>query len=308
MAVELKDLHCFIAVAETGGFRSAGRRLGVDQSIVSRRVAGLEDEIGVSLFERGRGAVRLTAAGVRFLEQVRTSLSQLDTAVSGAMAAGAAAAGCVRIGITSSIASGFIRNLLAAWAIENPEVSIDLVEDAPQKHVSSVRSHALDVTFQLSSVDHAGLDAEQLWVDQVFAAVPSDDFLAAHRSCRVADLSQAEFIVSTRNSGPDIRDFLTTRLYQLGSSPIIRMIDVGREALLHCVSLGMGITITTSADAAIGYPGVRFVEVLNEPLPFSAIWSPGNANPALRRFLSAARAQARASSCGTDRLVGEDAL
>ncbi|HWJ71726.1 MAG TPA: hypothetical protein VNX29_01025 [Kaistia sp.] len=72
------------------------------------------------------------------------------------------------------------------------------------------------------------------------------------------------------------------------------MLDVGREALLHCVGLGMGVTITTSADAVIGYPDVTFAEILDEPLPFSAFWSPRNDNPAFRRFLSAARIQSRA--------------
>ncbi|MDR3472423.1 MAG: hypothetical protein P4M09_12145 [Devosia sp.] len=57
----------------------------------------------------------------------------------------------------------------------------------------------------------------------------------------------------------------------------------------------MGITITTSADAAIRYPGVALAEIFDERLPFSAIWSPrnDNHNPALRRFLSAARIRPR---------------
>ncbi|QDF39168.1 LysR family transcriptional regulator [Bradyrhizobium symbiodeficiens] len=294
--MELKDLRCFVAIAETGGFRSASRRLGMEQSIVSRRLASLEDGLGVSLVERGRNGVRLTAAGGRFLEQVRTSLSQLDVAVSHAQAAGEAVAGRVRIGITSSIASGFVRELLAAWRTDHPRVAIDLVEGGPNEHVAAVLAHKLDLTFQLSSVPHQGLDAEQLWIDRVFAATASGSPYAAHGRCRMAQLADAEFIVSTRNSGPDIRDFLTTRLYQLGNSPSIRMIDIGREALMHCVGLGMGVTVTTSADATIRYPDVTFVEILDERLPFSAIWSPHNDNPALRRFLSGARIRARKSA------------
>ena len=157
-------------------------------------------------------------------------------------------------------------------------------------------AHDLDVTFQLTSISHDGLDAEQLWVDRVFAAVPSDSPYGAQSHCRMAQLADAEFIVSTRNSGPDIRDFLTTRLYQLGNSPSIRMIDIGREALMHCVGLGMGVSVTTGADVTIGYPNVSFVEVLDERLPFSAIWSPRNDNPALRRFLSGARVRAHKSA------------
>ncbi len=55
----------------------------------------------------------------------------------------------------------------------------------------------------------------------------------------------------------------------------------------------MGVTITTSADATTGYPDVTFVEILDERLPFSAIWSARNTNPALRRFLSGARIRSR---------------
>lgn len=296
--MELKDLRCFVAVTETGGFRSASRRLGMEQSVVSRRLAALEDEIGVSLVERGRNGVRLTAAGARFLEQVRVTLSQLEVAVADAQAAGEASAGRVRIGITASLASGFVRDLLAAWRTSHPRVAIDLVEAASRDHAAPLLAHELDLTFQLSSVAYEGLDAEQLWIDRVFAALPSDSVHAGRPSCRIAELADAQFVVSTRNSGPDIRDFLTTRLYQLGNSPAIRMIDVGREALMHCVGLGMGVTITTSADAAIVYPGVTFVEILDERLPFSAFWSPRNDNPALRGFLSAARIQSRLRAAG----------
>jgi len=154
-------------------------------------------------------------------------------------------------------------------------------------------AHDLDISFQLSSLAQQGLDAEHMWIDRPYAAMPSDHPRAGRSRCRLAELATADFIVSTRNSGPDIHDFLTTRLYQLGNSPAIRMVDVGREALLHCVGLGMGVTITTSADAAMGYPGVTFVEMLDERLPFAAFWSPRNDNPALRRFLSIARIQSR---------------
>ncbi len=232
--MELKDLRCFIAVTEAGGFRSAARRLGLEQSIVSRRLAALEDGIGVSLVERSRSGVRLTAAGRRFLDPVRLSLSQLDVAISDAQAAGEAAVGRIRIGITASIASGFVRKLLVAWRAEHPRVAIDLVEGAPGDHAAALLAHELDISFQLSSLAQQGLDAEQMWIDRAFAVMPSDHACADRARCRLAELVTANFIVSTRNSGPDIRDFLTNRLYQLGNSPTIHMLDVGRSAVALC--------------------------------------------------------------------------
>lgn len=58
--MELRDLECFVTVAEASGFRRAATRLGTGQPVVSRRVRDLEDELGVSLslslFERHRAA------------------------------------------------------------------------------------------------------------------------------------------------------------------------------------------------------------------------------------------------------------
>lgn len=61
-------LKVFEAVAACGGFTAAARELGVTQGAVSQNVAELEKELGVMLFDRGRGEVTLSADGRRFRE------------------------------------------------------------------------------------------------------------------------------------------------------------------------------------------------------------------------------------------------
>lgn len=60
------------------------------------------------------------------------------------------------------------------------------------------------------------------------------------------------------------------------------------------VGLGFGVTLVSGAEAGVAYPHVAFVPLAGEVLPFSAVWSPDNDNPALRRLLSEARVQAKA--------------
>jgi DNA-binding transcriptional LysR family regulator len=79
-ALDLVSIALALLVAECLSFRRAARMLGVRQSAVSRRVRVLEDLVGVSLFERHHGGVRVTAAGARFLDQARDALLQLDNA------------------------------------------------------------------------------------------------------------------------------------------------------------------------------------------------------------------------------------
>src|SRR5580658_5952459 len=86
-----------LAVANHLSFRRAAKALGIWQSALSRGVRALEDELGVSLFERHRTGVRVTHAGTRFFEQARDALEQLDHASRIAGAAGQGGTGQLSI-------------------------------------------------------------------------------------------------------------------------------------------------------------------------------------------------------------------
>jgi DNA-binding transcriptional LysR family regulator len=90
--------------------------LGIQQSVVSRRIRSLEEALGVSLFERHSGGVRVTAAGAKFFDLARYALLHLDHAIKTAGAAGRGEKGAVRMGICSSISTGFLRELIGAFA------------------------------------------------------------------------------------------------------------------------------------------------------------------------------------------------
>jgi Bacterial regulatory helix-turn-helix protein, lysR family len=132
-----------LIVAEYLSFRGAARALGIRQSAVSRRVRALEDELGVSLFERYHLGVRVTNAGARFLQQARDALQQLDHASKTAGAAGRGATGQLSIGILSSMAAGFLRELIQGYSERNPDVAIQIIEGASAEHIACVRRRRL---------------------------------------------------------------------------------------------------------------------------------------------------------------------
>lgn len=73
-------------VADYANVSRVARVLGVRQSAVSRRIRPLEDELGVSLFERRQNGVRLTVAGRRFVERTRAALTEIESAARNAAA------------------------------------------------------------------------------------------------------------------------------------------------------------------------------------------------------------------------------
>ena len=129
-AIDIVSIAQGLLVAECLSFRRAAKVLGVRQSTVSRRVRSLEDRLGVSLFERYHGGVRVTAAGTRFLERARHALLHLDHAVKSAAAAGRGENGVLRIGIFSSMGAGFLRELIREYSARHPDVVIQISEGA----------------------------------------------------------------------------------------------------------------------------------------------------------------------------------
>ena len=85
--MNLISIRWALRAAEHSNFRAAARSLGVGEAALSRRVRSLEDEIGVSLFERHRDGVETTIAGRAFFSRVREALDDLDYAAKAAKTA-----------------------------------------------------------------------------------------------------------------------------------------------------------------------------------------------------------------------------
>ena len=77
--MDLMDLRYLSVAVETGSFSNAAQSLGVKPSTISRRIVRLEDELGVTILERGSFGIRLTAAGRQVMVRVRQALDSLDS-------------------------------------------------------------------------------------------------------------------------------------------------------------------------------------------------------------------------------------
>lgn len=292
-SIELRHLYYFVAAAEHGSFRKAGTALGVRQSAISRRIRDLEDQLGASLFQRHSGGVNLTLAGQVFLQRARSALHQTEEGAKSVAAIGRSEEGRIKVGILSSLASGFLFELLRVYDKKHPDVSIELIDDGPTEHVAAVRQFQLDIAFITGTIVWDDCETEHLWSERVFAVLPCEHRLTAKDQIHWHDLAGENFIVSDAPPGPTIHDHLVRRLADLNYHPEVHAQYVGRDILLSMVAIGRGLTLTSEATTGAQIPGIAYRPIAGETLPFSAIWSPRNDNPACRRLLSLARSMAR---------------
>lgn len=298
--IELRHLRYFLTVAEHGSLRKAAASLNIQQSTLSRRIRDLEDFLGASLFHRCSSGVRLTYAGKRLLPRAQQIIQKLAESAEDIASVGRSERGCVRIGVYSSIASGFLANLLRCYGTRHENVRLEIIDGPPDEHVAAIRDLQLDVAFLSDARNWSDCSKAVLWSERIFAVLPEDNALTACEELSWHDLMGQAFIVSEAAPGREVHEHIFREISRLGSHTEIQTQSVGRDNLLSLVAIGKGLTLISEAMTRTHFPGTVYRPITGDSLAFSAVWSPRNDNPAFRSLLSMARIASRATQSSTN--------
>lgn len=289
--LDLQAVSYAVTVAEHLSFRRAAGALGIRQPALSRRIRRLEDAIGVSIFERHSGGLRLTHSGRAFIRDTRFILIQLEQAVERADRDGIADAGHLTLGFSPSLVSGGLRDALELLRGLCPDVIVETVEGSSVDQLGWLRARRIDVGVLAGGYEGSDLRRLTLWKERVLAALPQDHRLASMDTLRWQDLRQERWLVRSFESGAAVYNYLIGKIAADGYSPNATMHLTSRENVLGMVGAGFGITIVPESLSRLSYPGVIFRAIADDDanLPMSAAWLATNDNPALRRFLNLLR-------------------
>ena len=296
-SLDMTSLRWSLTVAQMGGFRRAAAHLGVEQSAVSRRVRALEEGLGVSLFQRGPRGVTLTIAGAEFITIVESALALLVAAVDDARSAGTGQRGRLRIGLTAPSLGEFLLRLLERFRGAHPKIRIEMSDGPADKQLAALADHTIDLAVLPGGTRVTGLDVSELWREPLHIAMPLSHRLSGFDVIHLSDVSQEHVLVSERDLGHRV---MTSLRRATEAALDLESLDVAVPLLVDLTRLDLGLAvISASAAASIRPPKdvvVRVLESSDVSAPFAAAWSAGNDNPALRRFVSAARAMRRQPS------------
>lgn len=288
--IPLAALIHAVAVGEHLNFYHAAAALGVSQSSVSGRIRALEETLGVRLFDRSTRGVRVTEAGRFFLTHVADGIDQLDYAVKAAGMIGSGDLGRIRIGVPTTIAAGFLADLLHHYRQQMPGVDVELFDGRARDAILQVREGRLDVAFVAAITDVFDCHSRPLWTETLFIAVAESDRRADGNGFCWRDFADDLFLVRHDGTGPQAHEHIARQFGERGLQAKVQRCDVDRCMLLSMVAADYGVTLVSEATTRIAVPGVAFIPLLDEaePIRFGAIWSPHNSAKATRSLLDIA--------------------
>ena len=244
--MDVADLKVVDAVARHGSMNKAASELNTVQSNVSSRIRSLEDELGVALFQRSAKGVQVTPAGRRILP-FAARLSKLLTDASSAARDDGHPKGVMEIGTLETTLALRLPQLIARFAKAYPEVRPVVRTGTTCSLIQDVLDCKLEGAFVVGPVNHPELHTEVAFREEL-VLITSPTMLRIDDVALVENLKTVVFRL-----GCSYRQRLDTLLTQLGVLAPEPLEFGSIEAIIACVSAGVGITLLPRgviADAA----------------------------------------------------------
>ena len=285
--MDLRQIRCFVAVAEELHFHNAARRLGVAQPALSRTIKTLETELGTILFERSNRKVVLTQAGQTMLEGSNKILHLSERLVENVRAAGAGKKGTLRLGYTDNAINGALPKLLKQFQSDFPDIELQLHHLVTSRQFASLEDESIDLGFATASQVPPGFESLRLQREHFVCLVPEDHRFASLQRIKLKDLRGEPMVRGIASEWAHFHAHLRPAFLRAGFEPTIAQESLTTSSILRLVSCGMGIAILTETTSETPIPGVKRLEIddMDVQLSTLAIWKAASLPTAKSSFV-----------------------
>jgi DNA-binding transcriptional LysR family regulator len=245
-------LNTFLVVHRSGGVSSAAKALHRSQPAISRRIALLEQELGVPLFERVGGRTRLSDAGrvmVPYAERAVAAAQDAENAVRGLLRRNS---GPVSLAVVGTLAGGPLSTILKRFAADHPDVKLTLRTATSGEVSDLIRRGEATIGLRYNQDRSRDLDCELLFAEPLQVVCARDHRLAGRRVATLGDLHGERWIAFPEMPGrPEISAshvfalFLTQGLGEIEWTPVDSL-----TAQKRLVQAGLGIALLSPSHAA----------------------------------------------------------
>jgi DNA-binding transcriptional LysR family regulator len=285
--VELRQLRYFVAVAEERHFGRAAKRLRLSQPPLSAQIKGLEEELGVKLFQRSTRQVALTDAGRTFLERAEGILEAVEEAKEAAKDADEGVRGRLEIGFISSATLGLLPPSIRLFRERFGGVEIELRELTSAQQIDALYAGEIRVGLVRLPLRAPGLRFEPLQEESFLVALPSGHPLEALESVPLEAMVDQPLIFFTRQLMPSLHAQIVELFQRVGAFPNVVQHAVHLQTIVGLVASDVGLAILPEPAKRLSREGVVY-RSLDAPDATSWVglaWVEGDESKQVKNFI-----------------------
>ncbi|MDF0604125.1 LysR substrate-binding domain-containing protein [Neisseriaceae bacterium TC5R-5] len=269
----LTELRYIVAVARERHFGRAAQSCFVSQPTLSIAIKKLEDELAVTLFERGGQEISVTEIGQRIIEQSQRVLEEADIIKRLAGEHQNELAGPLKLGVIFTISPYLLPQLIPALRQLAPEMPLILEENYTMRLAEMLKRGEVDAIIVADPFEEAGTEAYPLYDEPFVAAVPKGHPWEQQSSIPITQLALAEESVLLLAQGNCFRDQVLQACSELANRPNQRttlansLQGSSLTTIRHMVASGMGVTVMPITSISPADEGLLSIIPFHSPTP-----------------------------------------
>ncbi len=279
--MELLQLQYFIEVARVENVTEAARRLHVTQSSLSKTIQRLEEDIGISLFDRSSGKLRLNEFGSKFLRRTERALFELEQGRQELMDLSGRQQRTLELAVTTA---STLPRILRDFRDRMPDVHFHVQMLTTREMAALLQRGEVDFCLSSPPIRGEDIECEIVYTDPIVVAVPAGHRLAIRESVSLIELKDEWFVGVKRGYGT--RDLIDSVCETAGFAPNYLYEGDEPARLGALVEAGIGLAFMPST-AKYAREQIRYVRIEDHDLvrEIALLWHKGRyISPAAREF------------------------
>ncbi|MGK9166659.1 LysR family transcriptional regulator [Inquilinus limosus] len=257
--MDLRQLRYFVAVARERNFTRAAEILRIAQPPLSRQIRQLEDELGVTLFERGSRPVRLTEAGRLLYEQAVRALDHMEEIHAIMRRLREAEIPRFSIGFVVSTLYGKLPEVIRRYRAARPRVELTLLELTTLEQIAALKEGRIDVGFGRIPFDDPLIERVLLRNERIIVALPeTHPLLAGADALSLGDLAGQPLIIYPKAPRPSYADQVLALFRDRGLKPTVVHEVRELQTALGLVAAETGLCLVPAGVARLQRDGVLY--------------------------------------------------
>ncbi|WP_238483534.1 LysR family transcriptional regulator [Rahnella perminowiae] len=276
----------FVAVAEELHFHRAAERLNMSQPPLTSAIQKLEEDLGVTLIERGNRVLGLTPAGEKFVSEARKTLRQAEKTIVSTIDVAEGRTGLLRLGYVGSALYGRLPDIIREFRASHPKVRLELRETTTAAQIAALRDGTLDIGVLIPPLEKAD-DIEQVNFDsdRLCMAIPKDHPFSKRSDLTLADLAGEPFILWPMPEGRSFHLQVIRLCAKAGFVPMITQEAHGMHAVLSLVSVGGGVSVVPQSMSGFRGDRISYHPLSGAEIEFDLVIGYRHLSPSAHAFV-----------------------